>query len=98
MSNLTKLGKIIVILAVLQLSCAKVQQPFAKAGGLPTENLTQTNSLPSDWGKLISVAVSPDFPRTVQLWFQDEKGDVRLVFYDMNQNKLGPSAVVFRRI
>ena len=98
MPNLARLGKLIVILIVLQLSCTKIQRPFGKAGGFPTETLAQTNSLPSEFGKLVSVVVSPDFPRTAQLWFQDEKGDVRLVFYDMNQNKLGPSAVVFRRI
>ena len=98
MSNLAKLGTILVILAVLQPSCTKIQQPFEKAGGVATENLAQPNSIPLDWGKLISVAISPDFPRTAQLWFQDEKGDVRLVFYDMNQNKLGPTAAVFRRI
>jgi len=98
MSNLAKLGTILVILTVLQPSCTKIQQPLEKAGALPTENLAQTNSIPSDWGKLISVAISPDFPRIAQLWFQDEKGDIRLVFYNTNQNKLVPTAVVFRRI
>lgn len=98
MSNLRKLGKIIMILVVLQLSCTKFPQTPAKEGALPLERLTQSNSIPSDWGKLISVAIPPDHPRQVQLWFQDEKGNIHLAFYDMDQNRLSPDAVVFSRI
>jgi hypothetical protein len=97
MSNLGRVGTILLILAALQMSCTKIQQPSAEGGALTTEKLAQTNLIPSDWGKLISVAISPDFPRLAQLWFQDEKGDIRLVFYEMSQNKIRPTAVLFRR-
>ena len=97
MPNVSKIGKFFMILVVLQLSCTKLQTP-AKEGALPMERLIQTNSIPSEWGKLISVAISPDFPRRVQLWLQDEKGNIHLAFYDMVQNRLSPDAIVFRRI
>lgn len=97
MSNIIKLGKVIVILLVLQLSCTKFPQPPATEGALPTIDIVQTDSIPSEWGKLVSVAISPDFPRRVQLWFQDEKGEIHLAFYDMSQRKLAPKVVVFHR-
>ncbi len=98
MSNLRKLGTIIMILVVFQLSCTKLQQePAQKEGALPILRLDQTNSIPSDWGKLISTTISPDMPRVVLLWFQDEKGDIHLASYNMRQNKISPNAVVIRR-
>ena len=97
MSNLGKLGTTIVILVVFQLSCTKLEQKPAKEGALPTISLNQTNSIPSDWGKLISTTVSPDSPGLVLLWFQDEKGDIHLASYDMRQNRLSPDAAVIRR-
>jgi hypothetical protein len=99
MSNTTKLISVIVFLLVLQLSCTKLPQGLATTeGSFPTEKVIQTNSIPPEWGKLISVAISPDFPRVSQLWFQDEKGDIHLAFYDLSQNKLSPNVVVLRRI
>jgi hypothetical protein len=97
MSNLRKLGTILMILVVFQLSCTKLEQKPAKEGALPIISLNQTNSIPSDWGKLISTTISPDSPRLVLLWFQDEKGDIHLASYDMRQNKLSPDAAVIRR-
>ena len=97
MSKILKLGSLFFMLAIFLTSCAKLPQTPAKEGALPMESLAQTNSIPADWGKLVSVTISPDFPRQVQLWFQDEKGDIHLAFYEMAQNKLSPDAIVFRR-
>lgn len=96
MSFLGKIANVLVILLVLQLSCTKYPRAPAE-GALPAIDLVQTDSIPSEWGKLVSVAISPDFPRRVQLWFQDENGDIRLAFYEMNQRKLAPKVVVFSR-
>ena len=80
-------------LIVLYLSCVKLpQKQPAKEGDAAIEKLTQTNSIPSDWGKLISVVNQLDSPNSVQLWFQSEKGDIHFVIYDINHNRLIPSA------
>jgi len=97
MPNLIKLGAPLLILALVQPSCTKIPQTPAAEGALPTIDVVQADSIPSDWGKLVSVTISPDFPRRVQLWFQDEKNVIRLVFYDMPQRRLAPKAVVFNR-
>ena len=96
MSNLRKLGTILMVLVVFQLSCTKLKQAPTE-GALPIIGLNQTNSIPSDWGKLISTTISPDSPRLVLLWFQDEKGDIHLASYNMGQNKLSADAAVIRR-
>ena len=97
MSNLRKFGTFIMILVVFQLSCTKLRPKPTEEGTLPVTSLNQTNSIPSDWGKLISTTISPDFTYLVLLWFQDEKGDIHLASYDMRKNKLLPDAIVIRR-
>lgn len=97
MTKIINYGKVLTIALVLQLSCTKIPQSPATEGALPTIDIVQTNSIPSEWGKLVSVVISPDFPRRVQLWFQNEKGDIYLAFYEMSQRKLAPKAVVFSR-
>ena len=96
MSNFRKLGTILMILVVFQLSCTKLKTTPTE-GAVPIIALNQTNSIPSVWGKLISTTISPDIPRLVLLWFQDEKGDIYLASFDMRQNKLSPNASVIRR-
>jgi hypothetical protein len=98
MSNLTKLCLIVVVLVVLQLSCTRLpQKQPVQEGSVATEKLTQTNSIPSDWGKLISVVIPPDSPNLAQLWFQDEKGDIHMAGYNMVQNRLTTNARLFPR-
>ena len=89
MSNRSRLFVIATALIVLHLSCVKLpQKQPAKEGDVAVERLTQTNSIPSDWGKLISVVNQLDSPNRVQLWFQGEKGDIHLVVYDINHSRL----------
>ena len=93
MSNRSTIFVIAMALIILHLSCAKLpQNQPAKEGDVAVEKLTQTNSIPSDWGKLISVVNQLDSPNNVQLWFQGEKGDIHLVIYDINHNRLIPNA------
>ena len=99
MSNATKLISVIVFLLFLQLSCTKLpQEPAGAEGSFPTEKVIQTNSIPHEWGKLISVTIPPNFPSGAQLWFQDDKGNIRVAFYDGSLSKFSPDVLVFRRI
>jgi hypothetical protein len=93
MSNRSKIFTIVLALLVLHLSCTTLPQKQApKEGDVAIEILTQTNSIPADWGKLISVVNQLDSPSNVQLWFQGEKGDVHFVIYDVNHNRLSQNA------
>ena len=98
MSNTTKLISVIVFLLVLQLSCTKLPQaPAETQGPFPTEKAIYTNSIPHEWGKLISVATSPDYPSGFVLWFEDEKGNIRVASYNGKLNKFSPNVLVISR-
>jgi hypothetical protein len=97
MPNQKKLGAICLVVLALQLSCTRIPQSPLKEGALRTIKLGQNDSIPSDWGKLTSAVIAPDFPSQVQLWFQDEKGEIHMAVYDSVQGKLGPIAKVLPR-
>jgi len=72
---------VLVALILLPLSCARI--PEYEAGGeeLAVETLPE-DSVPSEWGRLISVTNHRALPEhEFQLWFQDEGGNVRMVVY-----------------
>jgi hypothetical protein len=97
MLKLTKLCLIVVVLVVLQLSCTRLpQNQPVNEGPVAIEKLTQTNSIPSDWGKLISVVTLSDTP-WAQLWFQDENGDIHMVGYNVLENRLATNARLLPR-
>lgn len=79
---------IIVILIFLSLSCAKIEQPVAPGeGGLVFIALPSPDSIPLEYGNLISVSSVAGYPYWVQLWFQDENGTLRLVPYGIHKNR-----------
>ena len=90
MSNQAKLLLVAVVLVVFCSACTKLPQGQSpKAGNVAVIKLPQTNSIPSSWGKLISAVIPADSPEWTQLWFQDEKGDLRLAFFNTKQKVLG---------
>jgi hypothetical protein len=97
MVNISKLVTIALLVLVVQISCTKLPQAPSKEGALATIDVADATTIPREWGNLVSVVISPDFPRRVQLWFQNEKGDIHLAFYEMQQRKLAPKGVVFPR-
>ncbi len=85
-------------LILLSLSCARLPEPPTPGkGDIAIEKLSDVDSIPSKWGNLQSVSNHPDFAHVLQLWFQDEHGNIRLVFYNMNTNQLLPQAMLIRR-
>lgn len=87
-----------IVIAVLFLfSCTKIEPQRPEEGSFAIEKLPAANSIPSNWGKLISVSNEPDFPNWVQLWFEDKDGNVRMVAYTIGTNRLEGTVVLIPR-
>ena len=72
------------VLVLLALSCAKLPEPPTLAQkSVEVAKLPDENAIPMEWGNLISVSSVPTYPSSVQLWFQDEKGTIRMVAYGL---------------
>ena len=75
------------VLVLLALSCAKLPEPASP----PKEGFAQLpdgTTIPSDWGNLVSTSSVPLYQDLVQLWFQDEKGMIHMVVYNLRTNQL----------
>ena len=89
---------IAVVLILLPLSCAKIEKPpVPVTGQLTKEKLPDTNTIPLKWGRLISVTRVGNGSRRVQLWFQDEDGNVREVLYYFERHHLGSEVRLITR-
>lgn len=93
-----KICLVVVVLGLLVLSCAKIDEQTTVVGGNNVrEPIPDDGTIPLEWGKLISVSNEPDFESWVQLWFQDEEGTVRMVPYSVKHNRFAQNARVIRR-
>ena len=81
---------VVMVMALLPLSCTKIPQWAAPGQGkVAIETLPAKDSIPLKWGNLVSVTTSPGGVRNVfELWFQDEQGNLRMVVYDVSTNNL----------
>ena len=87
-----------IVIAVLFLfSCTKIEPQRPEQGSFKIEKLPAADSLPLNWGKLVAVSNEPDFPNWIQLWFEDEGGNLRLVPYSIGTNRLEGTAVLIPR-
>jgi hypothetical protein len=68
-------------------SCRKLEPPAA-ATGVPTQSLRGTSSIPAAWGRLVSVTTESTYPDLMQLWFQDDNGNVRMVAFRLRTGEL----------
>jgi hypothetical protein len=89
---------IIVSLVILNVSCAKIEeeQPVLSTV-IILEKVPQADSIPSAWGKLIFVSSVPNFQNWALLWFQDDEGNIRMVPYNVIENRLSTEARLIRR-
>jgi len=77
-----------VILIFLSLSCAKIGEPVVPGGGdLVFKAMPSLDSIPLEYGNLVSVSSVAGYPYYVQLWFQDENGIIRMVRYGIKENR-----------
>lgn len=79
------------------MSCTKLGEPGPGEQKLMPTELTKTDSIPADWGKLISVSSTPGIDRWAQLWFQDDEGVIRIVAYNVRDNYLSRQARTIQR-
>ena len=86
MSSRIGIFLIVVILILLTLSCAKVGS-VPEEGDLVTEALPSIDSIPSKYGNLVSVSNVTKYPDWVQLWFQDENGNLSMVRYSVRASR-----------
>jgi hypothetical protein len=66
-------------------------------GTLPVESLPNAVEIPAAWGALVSVTHPSWADRTSLLWFQDERGVVRVASYDHVARRFRTGAGVVRR-
>jgi hypothetical protein len=66
-------------------------------GSVPGESLATTNTLPAEWGRLVSVTHPEWASRTSLLWFEDDGGTVRVANYDHQSRRFRPWVSVVRR-
>ena len=89
---------LVVVFLLTILSCTRLEAPAPPQGvPLSTEKLPALTSIPLEWGKLVSVTTTPIYEGFFQLWFQDENGKVRMVPFDIQNNRLISDAVVVPR-
>jgi hypothetical protein len=88
MSHRTGVFLVVGVLVLLALSCAKLpEQTTPPQKSVEAVKLPDENTIPSDWGNLVSVS-SPEYSQPwMQLWFQDEKGTIRMVPYSIETNQ-----------
>jgi len=80
---------LVMLLVLLPLSCTKIGEEVPTGqGNVAIETLSGKNSIPLEWGNLVSVTVTPEAGAFFQLWFQDEQGNLRLVLYHARTNSL----------
>jgi hypothetical protein len=95
MSGRAKILLVAVLLVALGWSCAKYPSTTPEEGDFATERMPSMESIPPGWGELISVSSCAKHGDWVQLWLQDEDGNLRLIGYNVTTNRF---ATTFRLI
>src|SRR4030042_4235682 len=84
---------LVIVLLLSILSCTRLEVA-PKGGPVGTEKLPTLDSIPLEWGKLVSVSAHASYEGYFQLWFQDENGKIRMVRFSLKERSLVPEAVV----
>jgi len=87
---------LVMALVLFAMSCTKLSEfTTEEEGGIAIEKLGDImTSIPLKFGKLISVSFVTE-RNLSQLWFQDDDGNVRMVVFNMNTNRLWAHAWLF---
>ena len=86
-----------VALLLFSVSCKRLGEPGPAEQKLISERLPQPDSIPAKWGKLVSVSSVPSVPDWVQLWFQDDTGNVRFIGFNIRNYYLSGKIYLIRR-
>lgn len=89
---------LVAVLLLPAFSCSRLPDKSAKEGPtVGSEQLPALDSIPAEWGRLVSVTTSPAFPNWFQLWFENETGTVRMAAFNFRTRQLDPDAMIFAR-
>ena len=88
---------IMILFFFMTWSCQRVAQESEEVGKLKRVNLTDVSGIPSEFGKLISVTSVAEYPRIMQMWFEDSIGTVRVVRVSMQRNKIYEEVLIIPR-
>ena len=83
---------IIVLTAFLLVSCSRVKEiGELTKGELKEVKLEKSDGIPAEYGALVGLTADPQYQGWAYLWFQDDKGTIRVVsvgFFDklINEN------------
>ena len=89
----------VLVLVASAAGCTRLppeRQPGMR-GSLPVESLDDSLTIPAEWGTLAAVENHPSAPNHTRLWFEDEEGTIRLVWYNSVNSQLLTQAAVIRR-
>ncbi len=59
--------------------------------------VSQLQSIPAEYGALVSVTTLPEYSNWMQLWFQDDQGTIRMVRVQFISNLIHNDVVVIAR-
>lgn len=92
---------ILLLVAVLLLpafSCTRLpEKPGQEGVTVGSEQLPAVDSVPPEWGKLVSVTTNPAYPGWFQLWFEDETSTVRMVAFNLRTKQFDSNVTVLPR-
>lgn len=88
---------IMILFFFMAWSCQRVAQESEDMGKLERINLTDVSAIPSEFGKLMSVTSVAEYPRIMQMWFEDSIGTVRVVRVSMQRNKIYEEVLILPR-
>ncbi len=99
MSHRARMMLVVLLPAALALSCTSLQQSGTpgEGGELTVEALPSSDSVPLEWGRLVTVTNAPAVEGATLLWYQDEAGTVRVVGYNHFTQQLWSYARVIAR-
>ncbi len=88
---------IALFLALLLMSCTKIEEsPTSMGGDIAVVKVPYADSIPLNWGHLVSVSRVADY-NVYQLFFEDEDGAVRIVSYNIETNRFSPNVRIISR-
>jgi hypothetical protein len=86
---------IVPVVLLAPLACAKLPEKAQGAPGGPTaEAVRSSDSIPLQWGRLVSV--TGELPAQ-KLWFQNDAGELRMVSFDYDAMRFDSLALVIHR-
>jgi hypothetical protein len=89
---------VLAALVLLMPSCRKLSALAPTTGeSLVALPLASTNSIPPEWGTLVSVTSASAYPPLVQLWLQDRDGTLRMLVLDLSTARFVNAKLIPRR-